>query len=56
MVLRAFYHDSRAVQRGARDDLVAFLVKHAKLLGLVKRQRKHHRERQALESIIWGDP
>jgi hypothetical protein len=56
MVFRAFYHDSRAVQRGACDDLIALLAEHAKLLGLVKRQRKQHRERQELESIIWGDP
>ena len=55
MVFRAFYHYSRAVQRGVCDDLVAFLVEHAKLLGIVKRQRKHHRERQELEFIIWGD-
>jgi len=56
MVFRAFYHYSRAVQRGECDDLVAFLAEHAKLLGIVKRQRKQHRERQDLESIIWGDP
>jgi hypothetical protein len=56
MVFRAFYHYSRAVQRDECDDLVAFLVEHAKLLGLVKRRRKQHRERQQLESIIWGDP
>ena len=56
MVFRAFYHYSRAVQCGECDDLVAFLVEHAKLLGLVKRRRKQHRERQQLESIIWGDP
>jgi hypothetical protein len=56
MVVRAFSHDSRAVQRGECDDLVAFLAEHAKLLGLVKRQRKQHRERQELESIMWGDP
>jgi Transposase DDE domain len=56
MVFRAFYHYSRAVQRGERDDLVAFLAEHAKLLGLVKRWRKQHRERQELEAIIWGDP
>jgi hypothetical protein len=56
MVLRAFYHYSRAVQRGESDDLVAFLAEHAKLLGLVKRQRQQHRERQELESIIWGGP
>jgi hypothetical protein len=56
MVFRAFYHYSRAVQRGESDHLVSFLTEHAKLLGLVKRQRKQHRERQALESIIWGEP
>jgi Transposase DDE domain len=56
MVFRAFYHDSRAVQRGESDHLVSFLAEHAKLLGLVKRQRKSHRERQRRETLIWGDP
>ena len=56
MVFRAFYHYSRAVQRGEADDLVQFLAEHAKLLGIVKRWRKRHRERQQLESIMWGDP
>jgi Transposase DDE domain len=56
MVCRALYHYSRAVQRGECDELVPFLVEHAKLLGLVKRWRKQHRERQQLEAIIWGDP
>ena len=56
MVFRSFYHYSRAVQHGEWDELVPFLVAHVKLLGIVKRWRKHHRERQHLESIIWGDP
>ena len=56
MVFRAFYHYSRAVQRGEADNLVLFLAEHAKLLGIVKRRRKHHRERQQLEYLIWGDP
>jgi Transposase DDE domain len=56
MGFRAFYPYSRAVQRGEADDLVLFLAAHAKLLGLVKRWRKHHRERQQLEYLIWGDP
>jgi hypothetical protein len=56
MVLRAFYHDSRAVQRGESDPLVSFLAEHAKLLGIVKRQRKAHRERQHLDSLMWGEP
>jgi Transposase DDE domain len=56
MVFRAFYHYSRAVQRGESDNLIQFLTEHAKLLGIVKRQRTAHRERQQLESMIWGDP
>jgi hypothetical protein len=56
MVFRAFYHYSRAVQRGEGADLVAFLAEHATLLGIVKRRRKPHRERQELEAIIWSDP
>jgi hypothetical protein len=56
MVFRAFYHYSRAVQRGESDHLVPFLAEHATRLGIVKRQRKSHRERQQRESLIWGDP
>jgi hypothetical protein len=56
MVFRAFYHYSRAVQRGESDNVIQFLTEHAKLLGIVKRQRAVHRERQQLESMIWGDP
>jgi hypothetical protein len=56
MVLRAFYHYSHAVQGGEADDLVRFLAEHAKLLGIVKRWRKHHRERQQLEYLIWEVP
>ena len=56
MVLRAFYHYSQAVQRGACDELVPFWVEDARLLGTVRWWRKQHRERQHLKSIIWGDP
>jgi hypothetical protein len=55
-VFRAFSHYSRAVQRGESDNVMQFLTEHAKLLGIVKRQRIAHRERQQLESRIWGDP
>jgi hypothetical protein len=55
-VFRAFYHYSHAVQCGEADDLVLFLAEHAKLLGIVKRWRKHHRKRQQLEYLIWGEP
>lgn len=56
MVFRALYHYSQAVQRGESDDLIMFLTAHAKLLGIVKRRRKQHRERQSIECLIWGDP
>lgn len=56
MVFRALYHYSQAVQRGECEELIPFLVTHAKLLGLVKRWRKQHRERQQLEQMIWTDP
>jgi len=55
MVFRAFYHYSRAQQRGESENLVAFLAEHATLLGIVKRWRKQHRERQQLERLIGGD-
>jgi hypothetical protein len=55
MVFRAFYHYSRAQQRGECEALVPFLVEHAKLLGIVKRWRKQHHERQQLEGLIWDD-
>jgi hypothetical protein len=54
MVFRAFYHFSRAVQRGERDNLIEFLVAHAALLGLVKRWRARHRARQQQEQIVWS--
>jgi hypothetical protein len=56
MVLRAFDHSSQAVQRGAADERGQFLAEHATRLGIVKRWRTPHRERQQLESIMWGDP
>jgi hypothetical protein len=56
MVFRAFYHYSRALARGATLDLVTYLVQHAALLGLVKRQRKRHREIQQTEQFVWGSP
>jgi hypothetical protein len=36
--------------------LVAYLVQHAALLGLVKRQRKRHQEIQQTEQLVWGSP
>jgi hypothetical protein len=54
MVFRAFYHYSRALTRGETADVVSYLVHHAKLLGLVKRQRKHHREIHDTEQVVWS--
>jgi hypothetical protein len=56
MVFRAFYHYSRALMRGETTELVPYLVHHAKLLGLVKRRRKRHREIQQTEHLVWGSP
>ena len=56
MVFRAFYHYSRALLRSESTELVPYLVQHAKLLGLVKRQRKRHREIHDTEQIVWGNP
>ena len=56
MVFRALSHDGQAVQRGEYDDLILFLTAHATLLGIVKRRRKQHRERQHLGCLTWGDP
>jgi Transposase DDE domain len=54
MVFRAFYHYSRALTRGETTELVPYLVHHAKLLGLVKRQRKRHREIHDPDQVVWG--
>ena len=53
MVFRAFYHYSRALTRGETVDLVTYLVHHAKLLGLVKPQRKRHREIHDTDQEVW---
>jgi hypothetical protein len=54
MVFRAFYHYSRALERGETMEVVPYLAAHADLLGLVKRWRKRHRERQREEQLVWG--
>lgn len=54
MVFRSLYHYSVAYRRGETRDIVAFLAQHAKLFGLVKRQRQRHKLR-ALENLrVWG--
>ncbi len=53
MVFRAFYY-SRALTRDETIELVPYLIHHAKILGLLKRQRKRHRELHDTEQVVWG--
>jgi hypothetical protein len=56
MVFRSLYHYSRALEGDEEVELLSFLVTHAKLLDLVKAQRKRHRERAAENLKVWGEP
>ncbi len=56
MVFRGFYHYSRELEKGSRQSLVPFLAEHARLLGLVKRERKRDRERLEGSALVWADP
>lgn len=53
MVFRSLYHFSRAIERGENPELISFLVKDAKLFGLVKAERKRHREQKQLIQETW---
>lgn len=54
MVFRGLYHFSRFLLRGKITDAVTYLVEHHKMLGLIKQERKRHRENAAFEQEIWG--
>ena len=56
MVFRSLYHFSRAIDMGEKPELIPFLVQHAKLLGLVKAERKRHKEKEMTLLEIWGNP
>jgi len=56
MVFRSLYHFARALDSGQNPELVPFLAQHAKLLGLVKTERKRHKEKQQQDNDIWGSP
>lgn len=56
MVFRGFYHYSRARLGGETQDIVDFLAANARLLGVVKRERKRDKERQKLSVLTWGAP
>lgn len=55
MVFRSLYHYSRARQQGRAEALVPFLLKHHKSFGLVKAQRKRHRQIAAQSLDIWAE-
>lgn len=55
MVFRSFYHFSRARQQGRAEALVPFLVEHHESFGLLKAQRKRHRQIAALSLDIWAE-
>jgi hypothetical protein len=52
MVFRGFYHFTQAYHRGDATDPVAYLVQHAKLLGIIKRQRKTRAPAELLRLTI----
>jgi DDE family transposase len=56
MVFRSLYHYSRAVDRGDNSTAVEYLVAHAKLFGLVKAERKRHKEHLTQTIEIWDSP
>jgi hypothetical protein len=49
MVFRGLYHFSRSQLRGKITDAVTYLVDHHKMLGLIKQERKRHRENATLD-------
>lgn len=54
MVFRGLYHFARALMRSESTDVVTYLVEHHKLLGLLKVERKRHREIAARSKEIWA--
>jgi hypothetical protein len=54
MVFRGLYHFARAFLRGDTTDVVTYLVEHYKLFGLVKAERKRHRDNLARSQQIWA--
>ena len=56
MVFSSLYHYSRARERGDSSTAVEYLVAQAKLLGLVKAERKRHKEHLNQTIETWGRP
>ncbi|MBP0017989.1 MAG: IS4 family transposase [Cyanobacteria bacterium SBLK] len=54
MVFRSLYYVAKAALRGENPDVVPYLAERAKLFGLVKAERKRHREKDAISQQIWA--
>jgi hypothetical protein len=54
MVFRSLYHYSRAKERGEAAELVPFIVKDAKIFGIVKAERKRHRLIKQQSQMVWA--
>jgi hypothetical protein len=52
MVFRGLYHFTQAYHRGEATDPIAYLVHHAKLLGIIKRKRKTRSPAELLHLTI----
>ena len=53
MVFRSLYYIAKAIAKDEKPDTVNYLAERAKLFGLVKAERKRHREKDALNRRIW---
>lgn len=56
MVFRSLYHFSRKIERDPEALLIPYLCDNAKLFGLVKAERKRHRQRDTQLNAIWATP
>ncbi len=54
MVFRGMYHFSVAYRRGESQDIVGFLCENARLLAIVKRERKSAKLKQEQEAQLWA--
>lgn len=55
MVFHSFYHFSRARPQNRTGALIPFLVQYHRSFGLVKAQRKRHRQIAAQSLDIWAE-
>jgi hypothetical protein len=53
IVFRSLYYVAKAIAKDEKPNTVNYLAERAKLFGLVKAERKRHREKDALNRRIW---